>query len=228
MLSGKMVERYTDFQAWLHDFFVGQRALNLHSHLFEQSGLDALLAERNTRRVLDVGCGGGQAALWLKARYPHLHLAGIDLSEPQIARAHRRAQRQRTDVTFEVANAQALPFPDASFDVVYSFGSVKHWPDPLKGIGECWRVLKPGGALLLADSTSDATRAQVVSFYRIAGFPRLLEDLVVPVVQRIIVQPARPMSVYHNIAATLGMPPGSVTQPPYMPAFLFSARKPHV
>ncbi|MCC7209232.1 MAG: methyltransferase domain-containing protein [Anaerolineae bacterium] len=228
MLSGKMVERYTDLQAWLHDFFVGQRALNLNRRLFEQSGLNALLAEPKTRRVLDVGCGGGQAALWLKAQYPHLQIQGIDLSEPQIARAQRRAQRQRADVTFEVANAQALPFPDASFDVVCSFGSAKHWPDPLKGIGECWRVLKPGGALLLADSTSDATREHVVSFYRILRFPRLFENLIVPVAQRIIVRPARPMSVYRDIATTLGMPPGSVTQPIYMPAFLFSARKPHV
>lgn len=226
MLSGKMVEAYSDFEAWLHDFFVAERAVNLHVHVLQQSQMEAILAEKRERRMLDVGCGGGQSAIRLKGLYPHLEVTGIDLSEPQIERARERARKQGCAVQFEVANAQALPFADQSFDVVYSFGSVKHWPNPRQGISECWRVLKPGGELLLTDSTSDASHEQVVSFYRIAGFPKLLEGPVVALVKRIIVKPARPMTVYREIAEQLKMPPGTVTFAPYMPAFLFRTRKP--
>jgi ubiquinone/menaquinone biosynthesis C-methylase UbiE len=62
----------------------------------------------------------------MKERYPHLRLLGIDLSADQIARARRRTQRRGYVLQFEVADAQALAFPDASFDVVFSFGSAKH------------------------------------------------------------------------------------------------------
>ena len=161
-----MIERYTDLQAWLHDFVIADHALNIHFHLVETQGLAAVFAGKQALEVLDVGCGGGQSVLRLKERYPHLELTGVDLSEPQIARARRRAQRKGFPVQFDVADAQALPFPDQRFDVVLSFGSVKHWPDPLQGIAECWRVLKPGGELLLVDSTSDATPEQIRRFLR--------------------------------------------------------------
>lgn len=226
MLSGKMIERYSDFEAWLHDFFVGNRAVNLHQHVLQQTRLADVFADGKPRRVLDVGCGGGQSILHLKAQYPHLELSGIDLSEPQIERARVRARRQGCAAQFEVADAQALPFPDQQFDVVYSFGSVKHWPDPQRGIAECWRVLRDGGELLLTDSTSDATHEQVVRFYNLARLPSLLEKPVVALVQQIIVRPARPMSVYQQIEAHLKLPPGTVTQAQYMPAFIFRTRKP--
>jgi ubiquinone/menaquinone biosynthesis C-methylase UbiE len=70
-------------------------------------------------------------------------------------------------IQFEVADAQAPPFSDASFEVFYSFASAKHWPDPLKGIGECWRVLKPAGELLVADATSDATSQEMETYRQI-------------------------------------------------------------
>lgn len=226
MFSGKMVEKYTNFEAWLHDTLIAERALNLHFHILTQSKLNEMLAEKRERSVLDVGCGGGQAILRLKALYPHLQLTGIDLSDQQIEGAQRRARQNGSAVQFEVANAQALPFPDECFDMVVSFGSVKHWPDPLRGIAECWRVLKPGGELLLTDSTSDATYEQAAGLYRIARFPKLLEKPVVAIVYRLVIRTARPMAVYQHIAEQLGMPPGTVTQLTYAPAFLFRTRKP--
>jgi len=226
MFSGKMVESYSNLEAWLHDRLAAERALNLHAHFFEQAKLVDVFAEKRDRNVLDVGCGGGQTVLLLKKRYPHLRLTGIDLSESLIARARQRAQRRASSVQFEVANAQALPFPDQSFDIVFSLGSVKHWPDPLQGIAECWRVLKPGGELLLTDATSDATHEQVLSFYRLARFPSLLERPVTTFLDRLMFRPARPLETYEQIAAQLKMPPGTVTLPPDLPVFLFRTQKP--
>ena len=119
-------QRYSHVQAWAHDYLIADRALNLHAYILEQSGMADILAEQRERIVLDVGCGGGQSVIRMKERYPHLRLVGIDLSADQIARARRRAQRRGYVLQFEVADAQALAFPDASFDVVFSFGSAKH------------------------------------------------------------------------------------------------------
>lgn len=225
MTGGSMPRMYSRVQAWAHDTLVADRALRLHDYILEYGNLMEILAETTVRSLLDVGCGGGQAAIRMKERYPHLDLTGIDLSEWMIARARQRAHNREYVIRFEVANALALPFPDASFDVVYSFGSAKHWPDALKGFGECWRVLKPGGELLVADATSDATMQDVENFFAIAGFPNVLKKPVTAILYQRMFRPAQPVQTYRQIAAELHMPEGTVSHLPSMPAFLFRTRK---
>jgi ubiquinone/menaquinone biosynthesis C-methylase UbiE len=226
MTSERMAGRYSRVQAWAHDMLIADRALNLHDYILEYGNLLEILAETRERSLLDVGCGGGQAAIRMKERYPHLHLTGIDTSEAMIASARYRARAKGCAIQFEVADAEALPLPDCSFEVVYSFGSAKHWPNPLKGFGECWRVLKPGGELSIADATSDATRQEVENFYEIAGFPSLLKKPVAGILSRRMFRPARSVETYRQIAAELQMPEGTVSHLPSMPAFLFRTRKP--
>ena len=221
-----MVERYSNFQAWAHNTFIAERALRLHQYIIEYGQLTKILAEKKERNLLDVGCGGGQAAIRMKEQYPHLNLNGIDLSEWMIASARQRACSKGQEIHFEVADVLALPFPNASFDVVYSFGSAKHWPDPLRGFSECWRVLKSEGELLVADATSDATPQEVGNFFVIAGFPSLLKKPAVGILSRRMFRPARSVASYRKIAAELQMPKGTVTHLPSMPAFLFRTRKP--
>jgi ubiquinone/menaquinone biosynthesis C-methylase UbiE len=221
-----MPQKYSSLEAWMHDTLVADRALFLHAYILEHGKLVDVLAEKKERRLLDVGCGGGQSAIRLKELYPHLSLVGIDLSPYLIARARKRAQQKGVAVQFEMADAQTLPYPDASFDIVYSFGSAKHWPDPLKGFGECWRVLKPGGELLVSDATSDATREQAENFYAIARFPKLFQKPVAAMLLFRMFRPALPVEFYRKIAAQLGMPQGTVSHLPGMPAFLFRTQKP--
>lgn len=154
-------------------------------------------------------------------------MTGIDLSTDQIARARQRSKHRGYEIRFEEADAQSLPFPDESFDVVYSFGSAKHWPDPQKGFSECWRVLKPGGELLVADATSDATLEQVKNFYAISHFPRLFEKPAIAILYQQMFRIARSVETYQQIATKLLMPPGTVSQLPSMPAFLFRTQKPN-
>jgi ubiquinone/menaquinone biosynthesis C-methylase UbiE len=225
-LSGRTIPYvYTDLQAAAHDYLIGERALNLHAYILQVSGLADLLAEPTPRTMLDVGCGGGQSAIRLKERHPHLQLTGMDLSADQIIRARGRARRKGVAVSFEIADAEALPYRDAAFDIVYSFGSAKHWPEPVRGFSECWRVLRPGGELLVADATCDATREQVENFYAVAGFPGLLQKPVAGLLYERMFRPARPLAYYREVAAAVGMPPDTVSQLPGMPAFLFRARK---
>jgi ubiquinone/menaquinone biosynthesis C-methylase UbiE len=226
MTSPSIPHKYSRLQAWVQDHLIAQRALRLHAYILKHANLAAILSEERERTLLDVGCGGGQPAIRLKELYPHLHITGIDLSEDMIASARKRAYHRGLAIQFLVADAQSLPFPDASFDVVFSLGSAKHWPDPLRGLGECWRVLKPGGELFVADATSDATPEEVENFYVIAGFPRLLQKPVAALLYRRMFRPARQVQAYRQIADQLRMPPGTVSKVASMPVFLFRTQKP--
>ena len=219
-------QKYSYLEAWAYDYLIADRALNLHAYTLEHAKLSDFLAKQRECSVLDVGCGGGQSVIRLKEQYPHLRLTGIDLSVNQIARARQHAHRKSYTLQFEVADAQMIPFPEASFDVVLSFGSARHWPDPLKGIGECWRVLKPGGQLLVADATSDATKEEVVNFCRVAHFPRLFEKLITAIFYERMFRSACSMETYYQIATQLEMPQGTVSHLPSLPVFLFRTQKP--
>jgi ubiquinone/menaquinone biosynthesis C-methylase UbiE len=66
-------------------------------------------------------------------------------------------------VRFQVADVARLPFPDGSFDAVFSSGSIKHWPDPVAGLRELHRVLAPGGRAYVAEMNRTAAPASVAA-----------------------------------------------------------------
>ncbi|BAY22794.1 type 11 methyltransferase [Calothrix sp. NIES-2100] len=100
--------------------------------------------------ILDVGCGIGGSSLYLADKF-HARATGITLSPVQAARATERAQELNLSnrSQFLVANAQAMPFEDNTFDLVWSLESGEHMPDKTKFLQECYRVLKPGGKLIM-------------------------------------------------------------------------------
>jgi len=100
------------------------------------------------QRVLDVACGSGNLALVAARRY--CQVAGIDYVPGLIERAQWRAAADGLEVDFRVADAQALPYPDASFDVVLSVYGVQFAPDQEKAASELLRVCRPGGKIGLA------------------------------------------------------------------------------
>ncbi|MEM9806673.1 MAG: methyltransferase domain-containing protein [Cyanobacteria bacterium P01_D01_bin.56] len=101
--------------------------------------------------VLDVGCGIGGSTLYLASKY-RATATGITLSPVQAERAKTRAKTAGLGdhVQFQVANALAMPFEDNSFDLVWSLESGEHMPDKEQFLGECCRVLKPGGRFIMA------------------------------------------------------------------------------
>ncbi len=104
--------------------------------------------------VLDIGCGTGTLTLMEKKRVGQSgKVAGVDIGPRLIAKARRRAAKQRLDMDFRVASIDDMPFPSDSFDIATSSGMVHHLPTEVKqsGFKEVYRVLKPGGRYLIVD-----------------------------------------------------------------------------
>lgn len=106
---------------------------------------------KKTDCFLDVGCGIGGSSLYLAEKFKGM-ATGITLSPVQASRAKERAEiaglASRTE--FKVADALNMPFGDNSFDLVWSLESGEHMPDKQKFMAECYRVLMPGGTLVVA------------------------------------------------------------------------------
>jgi SAM-dependent methyltransferase len=95
--------------------------------------------------ILDAGTGRGYISLTLAAQNPQSSIIGIDYSPMQIRAAEKlRRKRKITNCSFLRNNVMDIRFDDNVFDAAVSVGSIKHWPDGLKGLREIYRVLKPG------------------------------------------------------------------------------------
>jgi ubiquinone/menaquinone biosynthesis C-methylase UbiE len=109
---------------------------------------------RTDESVLDVGCGTGTLAIAAKRRVgPAGRVFGLDASREMIARARKKATGTGAEIDFQLGSAEALPFSEATFDVVLSTTVFHCLPDRARHlcIREMARVLKPNGRLLLID-----------------------------------------------------------------------------
>ena len=123
-------------------------------------------------KVLDVGCGTGDLTLEAKKLAGSTgEVHGTDASPNMIEQARQKTARTGIDVTFQVGLVEDIDFPENQFDVVLSSLMMHHLPDGLKqeGLAEIYRVLKPGGRLLIVDmqSTIGGTFAQRLSDFMI-------------------------------------------------------------
>ena len=97
--------------------------------------------------VLDVGCGTGEMTARLAAKYPRARFTGVDLEEPHLVRARARCAEFGSRTNFQTGDALALPFADASFDLVVCRHLVQAVPDARVVLSEIQRVLRPGGRM---------------------------------------------------------------------------------
>jgi len=134
-------------------------------------GLDRL--PRGTT-VLDVGCGIGGSSRILSREYGFA-VTGVTISPNQVKRA-RELTPPDLPVKFQVDDAMALSFPDASFDAVWSIEAGPHMPDKAVFARELLRVLKPGGLLVLADWNQRDDRRKPLNLWERSVMRQLLDQ----------------------------------------------------
>jgi SAM-dependent methyltransferase len=124
-------------------------------------------------QFLDVACGSGQLAL-IAAR-DGLKVTGVDIASNLVERARERAQAEDLDARFEEADAEALPFEDASFDIVASLIGAMFAPRPERVAQELLRVCSPAGTIAMANWTPEGFIGQmfksVSKFIAPSGMP---------------------------------------------------------
>lgn len=103
-------------------------------------------------RVLDVACGTGNLAIPAAKRGAMVH--GIDIAPNLVEQARERARNEGVEARFDEGDAEQLPFPDHSFDVVVSMYGAMFAPRPERVAAELTRVCRPGGQLAMANWTA--------------------------------------------------------------------------
>ncbi len=100
------------------------------------------------KKVLDVGCGPG----WFTVQYAlgGAQVTSIDLTPCAVELTQKHLAYKNLTAQVQEANAETLPFEDEKFDLVISLGVLHHTPKTLQALGECFRVLKPGGNAKIA------------------------------------------------------------------------------
>jgi SAM-dependent methyltransferase len=119
----------------------------------------ARFADGRGKDVLEIGVGMGADHLGWAKSLPR-SLTGIDLTPRAIEHTRARIETHGLASTLECADAEHLPFPDNSFDIVYSWGVLHHSPDTPRAIAEVHRVLRPGGV----------ARVMIYHYWSITGY----------------------------------------------------------
>jgi ubiquinone/menaquinone biosynthesis C-methylase UbiE len=126
--------------------------------------------------MLDIGTGPGHIPILVCDRIADGRIVGVDLSQHMLthARRHLAASSHGERIEYQLGDAKGLPFDGASFDCVFSNTILHHIPDPRPFIADAWRVLKPGGALLIRDlfrPDSEAALTNIVESYTVGQTP---------------------------------------------------------
>jgi SAM-dependent methyltransferase len=136
-------------------WFLGTRTWE--KHVIEIT-LDDLLRLISTPRetypvVLDAGCGQGRALHLLHDRFHPQRLIGLDAEDKALVRARKRAARHALRVELLKSDCARMPLPDNSVDLLFCHQTFHHLVHQDAALSEFYRVLKPGGLLLFAEST---------------------------------------------------------------------------
>lgn len=109
--------------------------------------------------VLDIACGTGNQSL--PAARKGAHVIGVDIASNLIEQARARAAAENLPIKFVEGDAEDLPFPDNSFDVVFSMFGAMFAPRPERVAAEMKRVCKPGGLIAMANWTPQGVPGQI-------------------------------------------------------------------
>lgn len=142
-------------ETWMAGNF-GEIARSIEEHARD---LVTCLDIRSGMRVLDVACGTGNVAIL--AAVAGASVTGVDIATNLLEQARVRADREGVDVAFDEGDAEALPYADASFDLVVSMYGAMFAPRPERTGAELLRVCSAGGRIVMANWPSDSFIGQM-------------------------------------------------------------------
>jgi len=122
--------------------------------------------------VLEVAPGPGFFAVEL-AKLGDFQITGLDVSRTLVEIATENARKAGVRIDFRLGNASAMPFADDSFDFVYCSAAFKNFSEPVKALDEMQRVLRPGGAAVIADLRKDVSLDEIDSYVKQSGRSRM-------------------------------------------------------
>ena len=134
------------------DFF--QTPLGQFVDEVEKRGLFEDFAVQEDMRILEIGAGTGTLTLELAQR--GARVTAVDISPEMLKVAQQKAARTGRDITFEVMDAHALDFSDATFDVVISMATLEFFSSPQKAYEEMKRVVKQDGRVIIGTINKDS------------------------------------------------------------------------
>jgi ubiquinone/menaquinone biosynthesis C-methylase UbiE len=194
-------ENWTRFSRAGHDVY--RDVLNTPAFL-------AMLPPVSGLAGLDIGCGEGTNTRQLARRGAHIH--AIDIAPTFIRHAQAEEERDPLGITYQVADATALPFPDASFDFTTAFMSLMDMPNQDCALAEAARVLRPGGFLqfsilhpcfaqphrrVVRDAAGNTLAIEVARYFENSAFLDEWIFSTIPAEQRAGVEPFR-IPVFHH------------------------------
>jgi ubiquinone/menaquinone biosynthesis C-methylase UbiE len=146
--------------------------LELQARLANIAGHLRHLPVSSHSRVLDVGCGSGSMSRLIARSFPQAEVVGVDVREQYLDFARARAREEGIrNLRFQSGDVFALPFPDASFDLVWSKYLLQWLREPRSALAEMKRVTKPHGLLfpaITSASASNIIRSRLTSSVRFA------------------------------------------------------------
>ena len=152
----------------------------VRQHIPETTWTLALLDFQPEDQILEIGFGAGRAIEIAAAQVTNGQVSGIDHSQEMVRAASRRNARaikagrvalQRGDV------GTTLPFDDNRFDKIFSIQTFYFWSDPPRSLAEIFRVLKPGGMLVITLSTGTIDTTESTGLER---YQQILEEQIIP------------------------------------------------
>ncbi|MFL5625030.1 MAG: class I SAM-dependent methyltransferase [Ktedonobacteraceae bacterium] len=151
----------------------------VRQHMPETTWTISLLDLKPEDQILELGFGAGKAIELVAAQAPNGHVSGIDLSQEMVRAASRRNAKaiKAGQVALCHGDLSTLPFADNQFDKVFSIQTLYFWPDLPRALAEIFRVLKPGGMLVVTLSTGKIDTAEATG---LEHYQQILEEQMIP------------------------------------------------
>ncbi len=158
-MDASVARQQQDKAAQVHDMFSAiayrydllNRLLSLGIDRLWREQATTVAFEAGARRVLDVATGTADLALTLKRRQPGAEVVGLDFVTAMLDIGKSKAKRLGLDIRLEQGDGLNLPYEDASFDAVTIAYGLRNFADYQQGLREFYRVLKPGGRLVILE-----------------------------------------------------------------------------